>query len=489
MQWNKTLCTYLKTQFRQTQTLEETAEVRLQEDMPDIGRVICAWGQPVLRSKQWRSDSVVVSGGLSGWVLYAPEDGSEARCVESWLPFQAKWNLPESGREGTLSVSCMMKNMDARMLSDRKLMVRATVSILAEALEQDQVSTTFPENTDAELLEKTYPITVRREAGEKAFLMEDQFSAPEGTVLLAWALEPCVTEQTVLGNRLVVKGNGQMHLVYRTPDGSIASKWENLPFAQYADLEGEYDKEAAASCVMAVSSLEPEMTEGQITVKCGLVCQYVILDRTMMKVAEDAYCPNRNIQLKKEEVSLPVVLDRRNQSCNMDAVVDADFASVLDVCVFPEQPAQYREGDSIIMEVPVTYQIVGCDADGNIQSRCQTAVEKVQLPAAQGCCLCPDMTVTGAPAAALSGGKVHLSCPVQMDLKILTSQSVPMLTDIQIGQETKCDESRPSVILCRAEEDLWQIAKSCNSTMEAIRKANQLTADPLPGQMLLVPVC
>ena len=69
---------------------EETQEVRLPESMPDIGRVIAAWGQPVLRGKQWRSGHIGLNGGVMVWVLYAPEDGSEPRRLESWIPFDAR---------------------------------------------------------------------------------------------------------------------------------------------------------------------------------------------------------------------------------------------------------------------------------------------------------------------------------------------------------------------------------------------------------------
>jgi LysM repeat protein len=37
-------------------------------------------------------------------------------------------------------------------------------------------------------------------------------------------------------------------------------------------------------------------------------------------------------------------------------------------------------------------------------------------------------------------------------------------------------------------DSLWNLAKASGSTMAAIRKANQLTQDPQPGQMLLIPV-
>lgn len=64
---------------------EQTQELRLPDDMPDVGKVLCAWGQTILRGKEWRSDCLTVSGGTLMWVLYAPEDGSESRIVEGWL--------------------------------------------------------------------------------------------------------------------------------------------------------------------------------------------------------------------------------------------------------------------------------------------------------------------------------------------------------------------------------------------------------------------
>ena len=69
---------------------EESQELRLPESMPDVGRVIAAWGQPVLRGKEWRSDHIALTGGVMVWVLYAPEDGSGCRRLESWVPFHIR---------------------------------------------------------------------------------------------------------------------------------------------------------------------------------------------------------------------------------------------------------------------------------------------------------------------------------------------------------------------------------------------------------------
>ena len=135
LQWERQEREYLRCHTRQVQNLEQTQEIRLPEGMPDIGRVLCAWGQCLLQGKQWRNEGMQVTGVVQVWVLYAPEDGSEPRSVEAQLPFTGKYPFADSKREGYIRVDGQVCRVDGRALSSRKLMVRAAVSLLAEALE------------------------------------------------------------------------------------------------------------------------------------------------------------------------------------------------------------------------------------------------------------------------------------------------------------------------------------------------------------------
>ena len=101
--------------------LFERWKVRLPENMPPIGRVLGAWGQCLVRGKEWQSDKVSVSGGVLARVLYESEDGLQLRCVEGWLPFQIQWELCESQGDGSVTVSCLLRSVDARMTGPRRL--------------------------------------------------------------------------------------------------------------------------------------------------------------------------------------------------------------------------------------------------------------------------------------------------------------------------------------------------------------------------------
>ena len=38
--------------LREIQNSEQTQEIKLTEGMPDVGRIVSAWGQPILRGKE-----------------------------------------------------------------------------------------------------------------------------------------------------------------------------------------------------------------------------------------------------------------------------------------------------------------------------------------------------------------------------------------------------------------------------------------------------
>ena len=82
-----------------------------------------------------------------------------------------------------------------------------------------------------------------------------------------------------------------------------------------------------------------------------------------------------------------------------------------------------------------------------------------------------------------------MQADLQVDTQTVTAQKFPMLTGLKLGEIREKDPDRPSLILRRVGTDsLWQIAKQCGSTMEAIRKANGGEQELLPDTVLLIPI-
>ncbi len=480
LQWNKTVSPYMQMLVRQVQAQEQTQELRLPEELPDIGRILCAWGQPVVRSKEWRGDGMSVSGGVSASVLYLPEDGSSPKCVEAWLPFQTKWNFPQAQREGTMRIKCLLRSLDARTLSARKMMVRASVGVLGEALEPSEAEIYYPGELPegVEILTNVYPAVLPREAGEKQFFFEEELHIPGVNKWLSFQLSPALTEQNVVGSRLVMRGSGMLHYVYMDSQGQLHSGNQEIPFAQFADLQQDYDKEATADVILAVTTLEPEATDDGVRLQCGVSAQYLVWNRSLLVLAEDAYSPNRELQVQQSPLKLPMELDDRQE--NLEVPLPLVQGKVLDMTVLPDHPMLYRDGDTVNLEQPGAVQYLLEDEEGNLQSSVESWSAELNLPAAEHCQLLASLH-----SGDFSGSNARLKLNVQT----CANQEMSMISGLTLGEVRQPDPNRPSLILCRMEDgSLWELAKSTGSTMAAIRNANQLTQEPQPGQLLLIPV-
>ncbi len=488
-QWNQTQCTYLRQELWQCQSSEQTQEIRLPEGMPDVGRILCAWGQVMLRGKQWRTDSVTVSGGVSGWILYEPEDGTQPQCMEAWLPFQMKWNLPGSRREGVIRVDCCLRSMDARVLSSRKILALAAVGLQLQAMEPDQAGIFRDEDLPegVQLLRQTYPVTLAKEAGEKVFTWEEELPLPEGPAkkLLCCQVYPVVTEQTVTGSRVVFRGECSIQMIYMTEGGLLQRHLAKVPFAQYAQLEQEYEQLAQADVVMAVASMEPVLSENGVRLQCELIGQYMILDQQLLQVVADAYSPYQVVRPEMQTLQIPLILDRSSQMLSAQVPWMPENGNLVDATFFPEQPVQYREEDGLQSQVGGYFQMLYYDADGALRTNMEPWNGQWDLPAAENSQLFVRMV--GMSPVQLTGNGAEAELP--LEAVSLSTQPIVMVSGLHMGEKQEPDPNRPALILRRAgDTPLWDLAKSSGSTVDAIRKANRLTGDPELGQMLLIPV-
>ena len=484
----------MNTVLQQVQHGEQTLEIRLPEGMPDVGQVLTAWGQPVARSKEWREDSLHFSGGMMLWILYLPEDGSREQCIEGWIPFQMRWELPENTREGILRLRCLPRFVDGRSTSPRKILVRAGMSVLAEAFSPMTLETAVPDSVpeDVALLENTYPLRLIREAGEKTFRMEEELSLPDSVptveTLISWRMEPKITDKKVLGDKAVFRGSGNLHVLYRSPQGQIHSWDFELPFSQYTDLQGEYGSDARMDIALLPTALELEAAEGKLSLKSGLAAQYRITEQQPVTLVEDAYSPGRELGIRVEDLTPPVILENRQENLYGEKTVQASANVIADVQFLPDFPWQKRTEQGVQLEYPGQLQVLYYGEDGRLHGA-SARWEGIQTIPAGDSSRILGIPLAGSVQAVPGNGQIQVKTEMPVEFTATADQAIPMVTGLEQGPRKQPDPGRPSLILRRAgEKSLWEIAKGSGSTMDAIRRANGLEGEPAPDQMLLIPV-
>lgn len=485
----------LQSLLSQVQALEQTQELRIPEGMPEAVRILGAWGQILIRSKEWQRDCVRLTGGVQARVLYEPEAGGQPRCLESWIPFRMDWDLPEGSPEGTVRLQPLLRYLDARTVSAGKVMLRAGIAIRADCWVNACPEVMVPGEVapDVQLLRRQWPVRLPREAGEKAFDLEESLSvppsAPRPEKIVYYRMDAWPGEQKILGNRLVFRGTAKLHLVYLCPQGQIHSWDFEIPFSQYAQLEKAISGDARGEILLALTRLELESAEeGRLQLKAGLTAQYLVEECQILETVEDAYSICRELTRETGALEVPALLESRREALSGDQTLPVQADVVADALLLADFPRQTREGEDILLEQPGTVQLLYYDHQGRLQSASHRWTGTLRLPADPGARLTA-RPLEAAVQAVPGTDSVTLRPEMGVQLDTAAGQGIPMVTAVELGEKKLPDPQRPSLILRRAvPAGLWAMARDSGSTVEAIRQANGLTGEPEPGKMLLIPV-
>ena len=490
LQFQKREAKCLKPMIREVKQTELTQELRLSDGMPDAGRILGLWGQPMIRSKQWNGDQITVAGGVMTWVLYAPEDGSECRSVELWVPFQMRWDIPNGESDGVIQVKPVLRFVDGRTVSSRKMMIRMGVALHMEVLCPMNYAVYEPGELpeDVHILTRNYPVRLAVASGEKIFTMDEEFSVPDGkevSKLLRYTVRPEITEKKVMSDKVIFRGNLNLHLLYRDTEGEIHSREEELPFSQFEQMEETLPEDAVLNIDVIVTGLELDVQDQRLHLKCSMAAQYLAEAQNMVPLVQDAYGIHRDVDIQEESLNLPVILEQRQDGISAEQTLSGKNGQVLDVTFTGDFPRHHMAEQSISGVFHVLYR----GEDGGLQSTSVRWENQKNFPLGENCVADSQIVAQGKIRVSETGDGMNLSVSLQVQTRTGIDQELKMITALELGQVRELDSGRPSLILCRpGKESLWTIAKRCGSTVDAIQKANKMEEEVPGNRIVLIPV-
>lgn len=495
LQFQKKPMSCLKPILQETKQTELTQELRLGDGMPDVGRVLGTWGVPIIRGKQWSGDQITVTGGIMAWVLYAPEDGTECRSVDLWLPFQMRWDMPSCDRDGTIRVMPLVRFADSRTLSSRKMMVRVGLAIHGQALCPMDFEVAEPgEMMDGvEILKRTYPVHLPKGAGEKIFSMDEEVSFPEHlpipAKLLRYMVSPEITEKKILGDKILFRGNLNVYILYRDGEGGIRNWTGQLPFSQFEQTDFSMEEDADLDLDVLVTGLEMDLVDNRLRMKCNLAAQYLVEEQVLLELVQDAYGVNRDVSVLEESLNLPVILEQRKDAVNAEQMLQGGRGEMLDMVFLPDFPRRRRSGGDTELELGGTFYILSRTEDGTIQGKSLRWEGTKAMAAGENCTMGSRISGVGPVQIVDRGEGALLTVPLQLETSTTANQNLDMIIGLELGASQERNPDRPSLILCKVgKENLWNLAKRCGTTVGAIQRANKLDEEPPEDRFLLIPV-
>lgn len=484
----KEVITFLEPAVVEPQSVELGQEVRLSDGMPDIERILGVWGQSTVRSHSWESDRLTASGGVMAWILYRGTDGS-VQNLDAYVPFSASWDLPPECTEGTFCVGAHLRFADGRSVSARRIGLRMGVGLSPLALRyRQEEAAQWPDDPSVELLTKRYPMRLLRTSGEKSFALEEDLPIGGGnaSAVVSLSLNPVCADCRVLGEKLAFRGNANLHVLYSASDGQMFCEDYPMNFSQFTMLDEIYSTQAEGMVTLCPEGVETDVQDAVLHVKLSLCAGYTVSDVTDLALTEDAYAPGKTLHLEKVTLPIPSVLDDFSRSVEFDKAVGENMERLLDISVSVDAPVRKSADGDVLLRG--TVQVLGVDADGNLvgsASRWEQTAPCPVNPSVRVLCECEGPASVRAEP---TGEAVNLHAGVNLRFCCLCGEGYTSVSAMDL--EPKPDSTAaPSLILRRFGGSLWDMAKACNARVSDIRRVNALEGEPLPGQMLLIPVC
>ena len=127
LDFQETQVEYLNRILCDTVIFEQTADIVVPDALPDIDRVVDAFGTVLIRSEECSAGSAAAAGVVQAGVLFVGEDGTVGN-IPAEIPFSVRRDFSREEEDCTLQCRCSLTAVDARPLNSRKLLVRVSLS-------------------------------------------------------------------------------------------------------------------------------------------------------------------------------------------------------------------------------------------------------------------------------------------------------------------------------------------------------------------------
>ena len=477
---------------------EETTESIVPDSFPDISRIISASGTAYLSAKQLNRGMLKMMGAAHICVMYMPENDANPRALWLKLPFQCTGEDPKVKESDCFHVSVLSVSADARILNPRKLFVKAEIKFGVKVYTQFKneviVDITAAETESiqkklCEVQQNTIAAVV-----EKPFLFSDTLrcsqSKPQAEELLHYRIDPAAAEARYIGNKLVCKGEMNLITIYRTGNELNTARFE-LPFSQILDLESAVS-EGSPEVTVYLKNVECTLRGGEIDISVEAALQARLWTSGTVSLLNDIY-----------STAVPLIVDRSTSEFCISRELEAHRETakkfcesgipakqVLDCHVSLAPHILQRDGAALECRSEAAVSILYLSEDDALCSAEYTIPIRTALKEAEDIqCKCACRPVGEAVAVPVTGG-FEVRAEIEFIWEVTRIKSSQFVSKAEQSNDVDEMTQGPSVIvrMVGAGETLWDIAKSCRSTISDICMANQLTAERAePGAILLIP--
>lgn len=491
-------------------------EVNIPDTDKRIENIINEKANVVIESIRVRDNQAVLEGVLKYDILYREPGEDVLDGMSGELQFMEAVRMPEVLEGDEVRVKARVNNVHIRLLSSTKLLIKAEIAVNASAEESanHELITSVDEDADVSIKQKRIEGVNIVADKQEILRVKENITLPSGKPGIDRIVWRNVDIKNVIGkldnDRLHITGELYAFVMYVTDEEKGRNGWheEVIPFSGNIDIPGVNDEMVPYVDVdirdINVENVANDLGENR-DVMLDVILNVVakIYAENEISVLSDIYSPYENIvpKMTKKEYNKLLVKNSSKYKNTVKIEAEKTKGEILQICNCESKikvDSVAIGEDGVIVEGKIK-NCVMCITANDIDPVCviekeedfihKIEVEKISKDDEKYI----NWRVEQATATMVNANQIEVRITIVIELLAFKKCTELFVDDVEVApMDEEALKSSPCLKghIVKSGETLWEIAKSNYTTVDIIKKINDLKSDQImPGDRLLITRC
>ena len=471
---------------------------------PDILNTIDTVGNVCIYKKEVLDGKVRFDGSINLNVIYlADTDNDFTRGLTNSLDFTQIIDVDNCKAGMELRNNINIKDIECKVLNGRKINTRVTLEIEIFIYSNEEINILKQINNveGIQTLNSNMQINNLIGTGSCRASAKDTISLNEEDNLaeiLKTEVKLCNNEMKVSYNKILLKADANVKIMYLTESGDIKVVSSNIPVMGFIDMANVSENNILNSNYEIKNILvKPNSAEQHsiyVEIEFEICCDAI--DSIEVELIQDMYCPSGNLEFKQKEVNTIMGKQINKNICNIKeriSIPEISNNKIYDVEIMPTINNTNILNGRIVYEGELNLNFIfSSEANTRIDTKKYTLsftfnIDNEQISTNK--IVNTRINPVDDEFVITSDGMIECKVNLEFETEMYNNANINIIDEINM-EENK-NEINPSMIIYIVKEGdtLWKIAKRYKTTMEDIINVNNLeNPNNLSiGQKLFIP--
>lgn len=472
-----------------TNCFTSSGDIIIPDSKPDVKNILYVDVIPVIDDSTINSEQLTITGNVEFNVVYSSdEENPRIIRTSTLIPFKNSFEVPNLASNSPFNLSISANSTETNILNERKVSLKSnictTICFFIEKPTEFIESIKNNENVESLCENTTIPTilhcqSINTSASESCIISS---SLPNIEEIIKYDYKITNEEAVISDSKVILKGELMITVFYTAEDKKIYSFEYTIPYSSFLDGY-EITDEVYFDLISTVNNLSlkvcPDSDELMRVLEYeATIATYIcIFKNENINMISDIYSTDAELTTKIENIQYTTLSHKQHENISFRGIVtipENDNIHILNtlgklkgLSINTSDEKSTLSGN---VEVTIVYKsdssnkIESSSVDMPINHMLSTFINNIS-----------SANLINIEATQTEPGKFDIKLSISIDGNNIETNNINLITDIKETENTMNKIRGITIYYPKAGDTLWKIAKKYKTTVDKLKKINNIT--------------